>query len=158
MSSAEVAEVTAKNKTIRTAAAPDLPNKAAAADGAGKPALTSMGERTRMLGSPRSATAARPRVVENINGIANLFPTLISKWKCTLESSLPCETAKEIRLDTRRRAGGDSPLPISLVLEDGRDYRHSSTPVQTQDRYRHSQLPITLITPKINPFLDLMVT
>ena len=72
MSSAEVAEVTAKNRTMRTAAAPDFPNKAAAADGAGKPALTSLGKRTRMLGSPRRATAARPRVVENMNGIANL--------------------------------------------------------------------------------------
>ena len=76
MSSAEVAEVTAKNKTIRRAAAPDLPNKAAAADGAGRPALTSWGERGRMLGSSRSATAARPRVVENMNGIANLWPSL----------------------------------------------------------------------------------
>ena len=76
MSSAEVAEVTAKNKTTKTAAAPDLPNNAAAADGAGKPALTSWGERARMLGSSRSATAARPRVVENMNGIANLLPSL----------------------------------------------------------------------------------
>ena len=74
MSSVEVAEVTAKNKMIRTAAAPDLPNKAAAADGAGNPALTSAGRRTRILGSSWSATAASPRVVENMNGIANLFP------------------------------------------------------------------------------------
>jgi hypothetical protein len=79
MSSAEVAEVTAKNKTMRTAAAPDFPNKAAAADGAGKPALTSAGRRTRMLGSSRSATAASPRVVENMNGIANLFSAFVSK-------------------------------------------------------------------------------
>lgn len=79
MSSAEVAEVTAKNKMMRTAAAPDLPNKAAAADGAGKPALTSAGRRTLIAGSPRSATAERPRVVENMNGIANLLFAHVSK-------------------------------------------------------------------------------
>ena len=121
MSSAEVAEVTAKNKTIKTAAAPDLPNNAAAADGAGKPALTSFGRRTRMSGSSRSATAARPRVVENMNGIANLLPNLISERSYALGSSLPRETAKKVRLDTGRRTGSDSPLPISLILEDGRD-------------------------------------
>ena len=121
MSSADVAEVTAKNKTTRTAAAPDFPNKAAAAEGAGKPALTSLGRRTRMAGSSRSATAARPRVVENMNGIANLLPTLISKRRCTLASSLPCQTAKEICLDTGRRTRSDGPLPISLILEDGRN-------------------------------------
>ena len=64
MSSAEVVEVTAKNKTIKTAVV---------ADGAGRPALTSLGRRTRTPGSSRSTTA-RPRVVENMNGIANLLP------------------------------------------------------------------------------------
>ena len=65
MSSAEVVEVAAKNKTIKTAVV---------ADGAGRPALTSSGRRTCMQGSSRSATAARPRVTENMNGIANLSP------------------------------------------------------------------------------------
>ena len=122
ISSAEVAEVTAKNKTIKIAAAPDWPSNAAAADGAGKPALTSLGRRTRMLGSSRSATAARPRVVENMNGIANLFPSHINKWEFIQGSSLPCETTKKIRLDARRRAGSDGPLPISLILEDSCDW------------------------------------
>ena len=40
---------------------------------AGKPALTSSGRRTRMPGSSRSATTARPMVAENVNGIANLL-------------------------------------------------------------------------------------
>lgn len=75
MSSAEVAGVMAENKTIETAAAPDLLNNAAAAGRAGKPALTSLGRRTHILsGSSRSATVARPRVVENMNGTANLLP------------------------------------------------------------------------------------
>jgi hypothetical protein len=72
MSSADVAEVTAKNTMIKSAAAPDLPNKAVAAEGAGNPAETSAGVKTLMEGSPRSATAANPIVVANINGMENL--------------------------------------------------------------------------------------
>jgi len=121
MSSAEVAEVTAKNKTTRRAAAPDLPNNAVAAAGAGKPAFTSLGRRTRMSGSSRSAIAARPRVVDHMNGIANLFPSLINERNPTLGPGLPCETAEKVRLDAGRRAGGDGPLPISLILDDSRD-------------------------------------
>jgi len=121
MSSAEVAEVTAKNKTTRSAAAPDFPNNAVAAAGAGKPAFTSFGGRARMSGSSRSATAARPRVVDHMNGIANLLPSLIIERDFALGSSLPCETAKKVRLDTGRRTGGNGPLPISLILNDGRD-------------------------------------
>lgn len=52
MSSALVAEVTAKKSRMRIAAAPDLPRRAAAADGAGRPAETSAGLRLRMAGSP----------------------------------------------------------------------------------------------------------
>ena len=63
MSSALVAEVTAKKRRMRTAAAPDLPRSAAAADGAGRPAETSASERARIAGSPLSATAERPIVV-----------------------------------------------------------------------------------------------
>jgi hypothetical protein len=72
MSSAEVADVTAKKSRINKAAAPDLPSRAAAAAAAGKPADTSAGAKGRMSGSPRKATAARPRVVAMVNGIANL--------------------------------------------------------------------------------------
>lgn len=56
---------------ISIAAAPEVPSKAAAADGAGSPALTSDGNRGRMPGSLRNATAASPRVVANVNGIEN---------------------------------------------------------------------------------------
>ena len=71
INSAEVADVTARKSTTRSAAAPVLPRIAAAAADAGRPAETSAGLSTRMSGSPRSATAARPSVVENMNGIAN---------------------------------------------------------------------------------------
>jgi hypothetical protein len=64
--------VTAKNRRIKRAAAPDFPSRAVAAAAAGSPAETSAGESTRMSGSPRRATAARPRVVASVNGIANL--------------------------------------------------------------------------------------
>ena len=53
------------------AAAPEVPSSAAAADGAGRPALTSAAERTRMSGSPYKATADSPRVVANVKGIEN---------------------------------------------------------------------------------------
>ena len=73
MSSAEVADVTARKSTTRRAAAPDLPRMAAAAAGAARPAETSAAESVRMSGSPRRATAASPSVVENMKGIANLL-------------------------------------------------------------------------------------
>jgi hypothetical protein len=44
MSSAEVAEVTAKKRRIKRAAAPDLPRRALAAAAAGRPAETSANE------------------------------------------------------------------------------------------------------------------
>lgn len=72
INSAEVAEVTARNRRMSNAAAPDCPSRALAAAEAGKPAETSAGVRTCMSGSPRRATAARPNVVANVNGIANL--------------------------------------------------------------------------------------
>ena len=72
ISSAEVADVTAKNRTMSNAAAPDFPRRAAAAADAGRPAETSAGVSLSIAGSLRSATAARPRVVENMNGIASL--------------------------------------------------------------------------------------
>ena len=72
ISSADVAEVTAKNNSTSMIAAPEEPNNAAAADGAGRPADTSAGVRTRISGSPIRATAARPRVVAKAKGIANL--------------------------------------------------------------------------------------
>ena len=72
ISSADVAEVTARKRRIKRAAAPDFPRRALAAAAAGRPADTSAGERGFMDGSPRRATAARPRVVANVNGIANL--------------------------------------------------------------------------------------
>lgn len=73
MSSAEVALVTAKKSNTSIAAAPDLPRRAAAAEGAGRPADTSDALRTRISGSPFRATAANPSVVANVNGIANLL-------------------------------------------------------------------------------------
>ena len=73
ISSAEVALVTAKNKRTSMAAAPDLPRRAAAAEGAGRPAETSAADRIGISGSPRKATAARPKVVAKVNGIANLL-------------------------------------------------------------------------------------
>lgn len=72
MSSADVALVTAKKSKTSIAAAPPFPKRAAAADGAGSPADTSAAERTRISGSPCRATAARPSVVANVKGIANL--------------------------------------------------------------------------------------
>lgn len=72
MSSADVAEVTARKSRINNATAPDLPRSAAAAAAAGRPADTSAGDRTFISGSPRKATAASPSVVANVNGIANL--------------------------------------------------------------------------------------
>lgn len=140
MSSAEVAEVTAKNKTMRTAAAPDLPNSAAAADGAAKPALTSAGVRVRIAGSPPRATAARPRVVENMNGMANLFSALVSKRKRSLEPNIPCETSKKISLDTTCGTGGDGSLPIGLVLEDSSNW---GTKVNSSS-YARSTSPLTV--------------
>src|ERR1700761_430236 len=73
ISSALVALVTAKNNSTSIAAAPPLPNKAAAAVGAGNPALTSAAERCFIAGSPDavSATAERPIVVANMNGMLN---------------------------------------------------------------------------------------
>lgn len=78
ISSAEHALVTAKKIRMRSAAAPLLPRIAAAAAAAGRPAETSAGVRTLISGSPRRATAARPRVVANVKGIANLFLRLVS--------------------------------------------------------------------------------
>ena len=72
ISSAEHALVTARKSRTRTITAPACPSKAAAAAAAGRPAETSAGVRSLMSGSPRSATAARPRVVANVKGIANL--------------------------------------------------------------------------------------
>lgn len=57
--------MTAKKSKIKSVAAPDLPSNAAAAAGAGRPAETSSGDNTRIAGSPRKATADKPRVVEN---------------------------------------------------------------------------------------------
>jgi len=51
ISSADVAEVTAKNRTIKSAAAPDFPNRAVATEGAGSPAEMSAGVRTFIAGS-----------------------------------------------------------------------------------------------------------
>ena len=71
MSSAEQALVTAKKSRMRMAVAPDLPRRAAAAAEAGRPAETSAGVRTFMSTSPFKATAARPRVVAKVKGMAN---------------------------------------------------------------------------------------
>jgi hypothetical protein len=64
--------VTARKRRISIAAAPDFPSNADAAAGAARPADTSAGVRTLMAGSLRKATAARPRVVASVNGMANL--------------------------------------------------------------------------------------
>lgn len=72
ISSAEQALVTARKSRTRRVAAPAFPSKAAAAAAAGRPAETSAGVRILMSGSPRRATAASPRVVANVKGIANL--------------------------------------------------------------------------------------
>ena len=72
ISSALLALVTAKKSRTRTAAAPLRPSRAEAAAEAGRPAETSCAVRIFMAGSPRRATAASPRVVANVNGIANL--------------------------------------------------------------------------------------
>jgi len=49
-----------------------FPSKAAAAEGAGRPAPTSAADSTFIAGSPVRARAARPRVVANKKGIENL--------------------------------------------------------------------------------------
>lgn len=72
MSSAEQALVTAKNNKMRMATAPPFPRSAAAAAEAGRPAETSAGVSTLISGVPRRATAARPSVVANVKGMANL--------------------------------------------------------------------------------------
>jgi hypothetical protein len=54
------------------AAAPDCPSSVAAAVGAARPADTSAADRALISGSLRNATAASPRVVARVNGIANL--------------------------------------------------------------------------------------
>jgi len=64
--------VTAKKSKIRSMEAPDFPSSADAAADAGRPAETSSGLRVRISGSPVSATAARPSVVANEKGMANL--------------------------------------------------------------------------------------
>lgn len=71
MSSALVALVTARKSTIRIIAAPPFPRSAAAAAGAGRPAETSAAVRLRIAPSLCKATADKPRVVLNMNGIAN---------------------------------------------------------------------------------------
>lgn len=73
ISSAEVALVTARNRRTNNAIAPDCPRIALAAAAAGNPAEMSAGESVRMDGSPRRATAASPRVVAKVNGMANLW-------------------------------------------------------------------------------------
>jgi hypothetical protein len=88
MSSALVALVTAKKRTIRSAAAPDFPSNVAAASEAGRPSemascesgasrgikLPDSGSCDEELaaGTAEKATAESPSVVENTNGIANL--------------------------------------------------------------------------------------
>jgi hypothetical protein len=62
MSSADVAEVTAKKRRIKRAAAPDLPRRAVAAAAAGRPAET----------SARKHYVSRRLVVFGMNGPANL--------------------------------------------------------------------------------------
>jgi hypothetical protein len=52
--------------------APAFPSSADAAADAGRPAETSAGVSFRIDGSPVSATAARPSVVANEKGMANL--------------------------------------------------------------------------------------
>lgn len=71
INSALAALVTAKNRRMSIAAAPDECNSAAAAALAGKPAETSAGESSAISGCPRSATAARPRVVASVKGMEN---------------------------------------------------------------------------------------
>ena len=71
INSALVALVTARNSNTSMIAAPDLPSRAAAAEGAGNPAETSAALKVGIAGSPFKATAASPRVVANVNGIAN---------------------------------------------------------------------------------------
>ena len=71
--------MTAKKSKIKSVAAPDLPSNAAAAAGAGRPAETSSGDNTRIAGSPRKATADKPRVVENTYA-HRIFQRLSEKW------------------------------------------------------------------------------
>ena len=64
MSSAEVADVTAKKSRIKRAAAPDLPRRAVAAAAAGRPAETSAGkcylnERMAIFGTNGPANLAK---------------------------------------------------------------------------------------------------
>jgi len=89
MSSALVALVTARKRTISNAAAPDCPSNVAAATEAGRPSEMAACESgaskgVKLLdngscevefaaGTAERATAASPSVVENANGIANLI-------------------------------------------------------------------------------------
>lgn len=88
MSSALVALVTARKRTIRSAAAPDFPSNVAAASEAGRPSEIAFCESGASMGiklldsgscdgelaagTAEKATAASPSVVENANGTANL--------------------------------------------------------------------------------------
>ena len=74
ISSALAADVTARKSNTSIAAAPAFPSRDAAAADAGRPAETSAGESIRISGSPLAvnATAAKPRVVAKVKGIANL--------------------------------------------------------------------------------------
>lgn len=70
-----------------------------------------------MFGSLRKATAARPRVVASVKGIANLYT--LSREQCEEMCNTPSKTSKKVRLDCRPGPASNCALPISLILEDG---------------------------------------
>lgn len=135
MSSALVALVTAKKRTIRSAAAPDCPSNVAAASEAGRPSEMALSESgasrgIKLLdsgscdeelaaGTAEKATAASPSVVENTNGIANLrLVRNDSACRKDTPSYSPCQATNKVRLDGRGRSAGNGALPICLILED----------------------------------------
>lgn len=108
---------------MSSAAAPDFPRSAAAAADAGSPAETSAAESVRIAGSPRSATADRPSVVENMKGIANqAMPP--SRYAFTHDAGrlaiARCQYCRYDKVNERSTKSSFRQLmTYSLVLEDG---------------------------------------
>ena len=65
-----------------------MPSRALAAAGAGRPADTSAADKVFIAGSPVRATAARPRVVDNVNGMANLTRIKIDQGQFELKKGV----------------------------------------------------------------------
>lgn len=134
INSALVALVTAKNRRISNAAAPLFPRSVAAATDAGRPAEISAFDKVGRrgmnpleaglftgdedAGTALRATAASPRVVAIVNGMANLSVMNNRNGELTTRN-LPRKATDEICLDRRCRPTSNCTLPVRLILENG---------------------------------------